>query len=230
LQLIALAIDTAGTNCAVCVISGAERTIMAEKCEAIGKGHAERLMGMVSEVLADAAVVPGNLDRIIAAIGPGSFTGIRVGVAAARGFSLGLDIPIVGVSNLEAMLANGGTDLSDQHALGAVLTAGRGSYYCLFNCDCERAKAHSPFLASGAEIAKMVQNIKTMRLCGTGAEELIGEYQIEADFIGASEQSLISTIARLGMDKNPDTSPPRPLYLREADAIRSVGFAVERVS
>jgi tRNA threonylcarbamoyladenosine biosynthesis protein TsaB len=67
--------------------------------------HAERILPLVEHVLASAGFDRTSLDRVAVGIGPGSFTGLRVGIALAEGLALGLDIPIVGVASLRAMAA-----------------------------------------------------------------------------------------------------------------------------
>ena len=66
-------------------------------------GNAERLVPLVEEVLVEAELRADEVDRIAVTLGPGTFTGVRVGVAAARGFSLGLRKPVVGITSLAAM-------------------------------------------------------------------------------------------------------------------------------
>lgn len=68
-------------------------------------GHAERIFSAITEALAAANITPADIELIACDIGPGSFTGVRVGVAAAKGLALGLGVPLVGVGGLEAMAA-----------------------------------------------------------------------------------------------------------------------------
>lgn len=97
-----LGLDTSGDQCAVALL-GPERSW--QTAEPMARGHAEALFPMIEAVLEDAGAVLGDLTRIAVCTGPGSFTGIRAGVAAARGLALGLDIPSVGVSRLAALAA-----------------------------------------------------------------------------------------------------------------------------
>ncbi|MCB8829752.1 tRNA (adenosine(37)-N6)-threonylcarbamoyltransferase complex dimerization subunit type 1 TsaB, partial [Escherichia coli] len=77
--------------------------MLAATSEDIGKGHAERLMAFIEQTLNHAAVPISAIGKIAVSIGPGSFTGVRVGVSTARGFGLALQCPVVGVSTLEAL-------------------------------------------------------------------------------------------------------------------------------
>lgn len=94
-----LALDTASAACSVALWQG---ELAARRHAVIGRGHAEALMPMVEEVLDEGGVRFDSLDAIAAAVGPGSFTGIRTGLAAARGLALALSIPGIGVSSLVA--------------------------------------------------------------------------------------------------------------------------------
>ena len=96
-----LAFDTAAAHCAAVLVRG--ECILAAAHAAMDRGQAERLLPMVEELLAEAALDWRDLDVLGVCIGPGNFTGLRVAVAAARGLALALDIPAVGVSRLEVL-------------------------------------------------------------------------------------------------------------------------------
>lgn len=99
--MIVLGIDTALETCAAAVtIDG---TVAAAKSEPLPRGHQERLAGLVGEVLDAVAIAPDRIDRIAVAAGPGSFTGVRVGLAFAKGFALALGADVVAVSTLDAL-------------------------------------------------------------------------------------------------------------------------------
>jgi tRNA threonylcarbamoyladenosine biosynthesis protein TsaB len=97
--MLTLAIETAGPACSVALIDGSD--IVAGRHELVGRGHAERLIPWI-------AALPGGgrADRIIVGCGPGSFTGVRIGIAAARGLGLGWSIPVFGVSSLALLAAD----------------------------------------------------------------------------------------------------------------------------
>ncbi|UWQ98989.1 tRNA (adenosine(37)-N6)-threonylcarbamoyltransferase complex dimerization subunit type 1 TsaB [Rhodobacteraceae bacterium S2214] len=96
-----LAFDTASAHCAACLIDGDTVVV---RVDPMAKGQAEHLMPMLEEVLSDNGLTWQDLDAIGVGTGPGNFTGIRISVSAARGLALGLGIPAVGVTHLEAQV------------------------------------------------------------------------------------------------------------------------------
>jgi len=95
-----LAFDTSAAHCAAALLSG--DTVLAERVEQMVKGQAERLFGMLDELMSGVDVVWKDLTRIGVGVGPGNFTGIRISVASARGLALSLEIPAIGVSTFAA--------------------------------------------------------------------------------------------------------------------------------
>ena len=95
-----LGFDCAGSGCAAAVLAGDR--VVARRAEKLERGQAARLMPLIAETLKEAGLVPADLDLIAVTTGPGGFTGIRIGLAAARGLALAAGIPAVGVSNFAA--------------------------------------------------------------------------------------------------------------------------------
>ena len=102
--MIVLTIDTCLGACSAGLFDG-DRPL-AVRHEAMSRGHQERLAPMVAEVLAEAGVEPDQIDRVAVTIGPGSCTGLRVGVAFAKGFASAMAIPCIGIGTLEALSAS----------------------------------------------------------------------------------------------------------------------------
>lgn len=102
--MLCLGIDTAAAECAVALWSS-ERGSLAGHHEALARGQAERLLPMILECLAAAGTALEAVDRIGVAVGPGAFTGLRVGLAAARGLALGGVKELVGITSFEATAA-----------------------------------------------------------------------------------------------------------------------------
>ncbi|MBN8633280.1 MAG: tRNA (adenosine(37)-N6)-threonylcarbamoyltransferase complex dimerization subunit type 1 TsaB, partial [Rhodobacterales bacterium] len=95
-----LAFDTSAAHCAAALLLP-DRVI--QRLEPMEKGQAERLVPLLEELLAEAGIGWADLKAIAVGTGPGNFTGVRISVAAARGLALGLGIPAVGVTRLEAL-------------------------------------------------------------------------------------------------------------------------------
>src|SRR5688500_14383459 len=100
-----LAIDTALEACAAAVLDTSAGAIVATESRLMPRGHAEALMPLIARVMDTAQLEFGQLDRIAVTVGPGSFTGLRVGIAAARGIALTAAKPAVGLSTLSAFAA-----------------------------------------------------------------------------------------------------------------------------
>ncbi|APX10470.1 tRNA (adenosine(37)-N6)-threonylcarbamoyltransferase complex dimerization subunit type 1 TsaB [Tateyamaria omphalii] len=107
-----LGFDTSAAHCAAALVRG--DTALASVGEDMARGQAERLMGLLEEVLSDNSVTWADLDALAVGTGPGNFTGIRIGVSAARGLALGLNCPAYGVTGFEAraLLAPAGTTVA----------------------------------------------------------------------------------------------------------------------
>jgi tRNA threonylcarbamoyl adenosine modification protein YeaZ len=203
-----LAIDTAADLCAACVFDtqGGER---GRAVLDIGKGHAERLMAVIDEALAKAGSTYADLDAIAVAVGPGSFTGVRVGVAAARGLALALKIPAIGVTTLEALARQAA---EPGRPVIARIEAGRGQAYV------------AAFSAAGAP------TFGPAALAAEEADALMRDMDGET-VVAAGKTADIATYARLAAEKAGGApEKPRPLYLREADAKPQGAFALPRKS
>ncbi|WP_029012518.1 tRNA (adenosine(37)-N6)-threonylcarbamoyltransferase complex dimerization subunit type 1 TsaB [Niveispirillum irakense] len=103
--MITLGLDTATSACACALWSADQGRVLAAQAEQMERGQAERLVPLVQAVLAEAGIGFGDIDRIGVTVGPGTFTGLRIGLAAARGFALAAGCPLVGVTTLEAAVA-----------------------------------------------------------------------------------------------------------------------------
>ena len=103
--MLILAIDTALDACAAGVLDTDAASVIAQESQAMKRGHAEALMPLIARVIRQAGIAFAALDRIAVTTGPGSFTGLRVGLSAARGIALAADKPVVGLSTLTAYAA-----------------------------------------------------------------------------------------------------------------------------
>src|SRR5215831_10477912 len=103
--MLILAIDTALDACAAAVLDTSAGKIIAQESQPMKRGHAEALMPLLARVMKESGVAFASLDRVAATTGPGSFTGLRVGLSAARGIALAANKPVVGVTTLAAYTA-----------------------------------------------------------------------------------------------------------------------------
>src|SRR5581483_5869032 len=99
-----LAFDCSGASCSAAVVI--DDRSAAQRFVAMERGHAETLLPMIETVLREAALTPAALDLLAVTIGPGSFTGLRNGLAAARGLALARKLPAIGVPSFDAILAD----------------------------------------------------------------------------------------------------------------------------
>lgn len=205
-----LAIDTAANLCAACVFDS-DAGELGRAVLDLGKGHAEHLIGVIDDALKAAGTTYADLDAIAVSVGPGSFTGVRVGVATARGLALALKTPAIGISTLEA-LARQAQEAEPGRPVVASIDAGRGQAYL------------AGFAANGAPTAEPAA------LPLATAEDFIREAGGDT-LLASGVTADIAIYARLAAQKlavDPVPARPKPLYLREADAKPQGAFALPR--
>lgn len=200
-----LAFDCCLGACSAALLD--ESGVRAARFEAMARGQAERLVPMVEEVRGEAGLAWREIDLICVTVGPGSFTGVRIGLAAAVGFALAADMPVLGVNTLEALAA-----AAPGRPVLAAIDARRGQLYA------------QPFDADGAPLAPpQALSPEAARalappgaaLVGTGARLLSSEAAPGAEFPDAAAFGRLA-FARAGEARR--GAPPRPLYLRPPDA------------
>ena len=126
-----LALDTATEACSAALVCGGE---IVERYEVIGRGHAERLLPMVQDVLAEAGVALAAVDAIAFGRGPGSFTGLRIGAGVTQGLAFGADLPVVPVSDLAALAARASTQRGERYVLACLDARMAQVYWAAFDC------------------------------------------------------------------------------------------------
>jgi tRNA threonylcarbamoyladenosine biosynthesis protein TsaB len=195
-----LAIDTALKACSVGFVE--DDRMLASLSEAMERGHAERLAPMAAEVMAQAGSDFSTIDRIIVTRGPGSFTGLRVGLAFARGLAVALEKPCIGVSTLEALALEAGE--AGVNA-GVVDTAG-GVFIAIYR-DGREVFTGRRLEIDGARAA--LKDYPDVLIRGPGSAPFNGEVTIAPD---------IGCLALMGVRLDPEHYRPEPLYLRAPDA------------
>lgn len=220
-----LAIDTSATLCAAALFDAVADRVLASETRDIGKGHAEVLMDVIETALARAGYSYGDLTRIVVTVGPGSFTGVRIGVSSARGFALALGIPAVGITTLEAIAADEARFHPGKPVL-ATIDAGRGEVYTgLYGASGEVLR--DPAMLTIADAAAWV--MPDMVIAGSGAALVAGAAG-RPDLTGTITRATgaIETIARVGASKDPAHAVAKPIYLRGHGAKSQAGFALAR--
>lgn len=221
LVMLILAIDTALEACSVGI--GRDGAPDVASSEIIGRGHGERLFGMVRETMDHAGISFADIDRFAVTVGPGSFTGIRVGIAAVRGFALVTRRPAAGVTTLAAH-AETGRSAGAGTAVLAVLEARAGTFYAqLF--DVAGAPLTLPQVATAEHLAAIATEAGAS-LAGSGAPAVaaIGGARV----LHARSAPDIASVLRLAQAAPSEPAPPRPLYLGAPDATPSPAAVLPR--
>ncbi len=213
-----IAIDTALEACSVAVLDASRGGIVASESLAMTRGHAEALMPLVARVMDLAEVEFAELDRIAVTTGPGSFTGLRVGIAAARGIALAAGKPAIGLSTLAGFAAPLIAEDDSTHVVAVVDARHDNVYLQIFGSGGRTLVA--PRLASLREALRAAMTGR-VRIVGTGAKLLARDWSKAAEPPLLVEQRGapdIDWIARLGAAVADGFGPPKPLYLRAPDA------------
>jgi tRNA threonylcarbamoyladenosine biosynthesis protein TsaB len=219
--VLTLAFDCSARFCSVALFSQSEDRILAAASPDIGRGHAEQLPAVLQSVLAEVGVELSEVKRIGVTVGPGSFAGIRVGVAFARGLALALDVPVVGVGSLEAIALPAA--LEHGKAVMAVLDAKRDHVWAiLVDADgtvTEPAAERSPQAAAALALETGCMII------GSGAALLAGiNPSLQSYIIDDLVAPKIADVARLAATLDSASNQAEPRYLRDADAKPQAGF------
>jgi tRNA threonylcarbamoyladenosine biosynthesis protein TsaB len=214
-----LALDTSMGACSAAVLrdAGAERSLIA-RLETMARGHAEALMPMVAEVMAEAALPFAELDLIAATTGPGSFTGVRIAIAAARGLALVTNAKLFGSDSLTVM-ARMAAEGSGGAPFAVAVDARRDMiYFALY--DGAVQKLAGPLLIAPDEAATMLPANLQMAV-GSGAALLAEAASRRGVSVAATLPELQPSAAALAgiAYLSGETTPTlRPLYLRPPDA------------
>ena len=213
--MLILALDTSMAACSACVYDTGSSSVLGAKLALMDKGQAEALAPMVQETMRDAGLAFSKLDRIAVTTGPGTFTGVRIGLAFARGLGVSLAIPVIGINSLAAIAAN---EKSGTHPIIVASDARGGDIY------------FATFDASGREltppaIGRLVDIIMPTQTClalGTGADAISKSQHLRS---GAGDLPIAANFAYLVADMRPADFPPEPLYLRPPDVKLPVTYS-----
>ncbi len=209
--MLVLGINTSGDACEAALVR--DGVVIAQLSEPMMQGHDARLAPVVEALMRDAGVAFDALDRVAVVVGPGSFTGIRVGVAFARGLALSLDLPAAGVSSLEAL-----DPPPSGRALGLLPAKRRPPERTWWAQTLDQGRGTAePVEAGVADIARLASGLDIV----TG--QLDGIPDIGLPRHDAKPRAVAAAILAGAMEG--DLPPPRPIYVREPDAtpMRPIG-------
>jgi tRNA threonylcarbamoyladenosine biosynthesis protein TsaB len=223
-----LAFDTSMAACSAAVWRDG---VVARRFQAMSRGHAEALFPMIREVMAEAGISFADLHAIAVTRGPGSFTGVRVGVAAARGLALAADKPVIAATSLEVIAHGAAERLTPQQArepFVVAMDARRGELYCQ---QFAGGRAVSDAQALSPEDCGHTMPHEACIAVGSGAPLLASAAGPERRVIALMPDALpdAADLAAICADRAPETAPLSPLYLRAPDAKPQDGFAVARL-
>jgi tRNA threonylcarbamoyladenosine biosynthesis protein TsaB len=193
-----LAFDTSSSACTAALFDGSG-TCIAQRDELIGRGHAERLVPMIAELLDGRSA-----DRIIVGVGPGSFTGIRVAIAAAHGLAIGWNAQLAGMSSLALVAAaEKGTDVA------VAIIGGHGELFVQEFDSSGQPSSELRNLAPGMAAAQT----KSELVIGSGARQLV-----DARGWGEAREAWPSAACALSLPEALRNLAAKPVYARAPDA------------
>lgn len=223
-----LAIDTALGACSACIWQAGDAEPLAAESLPMERGHAEALLPLIERVASQVEGGFERLDRVAVTVGPGSYTGLRVGISAARGIGLAAGIPVVGVATLSAFIAplmvkerrglfTAAVDAKHGHIyIQAIAPGGRTIIQpsLMSYRDAIRVLGSGPLLISGSAAVMLAAEARMQ-----GVEAHVTDMPMAPDIVW---------VARLGALADPSQALPKPLYLRDPDAKPQDGARIAR--
>jgi tRNA threonylcarbamoyladenosine biosynthesis protein TsaB len=223
-----LAIDTSGGACSVALRDTAGR-LLAHRIRALARGHAELLMPMLRDAMAEADVDFAGLALIAVTTGPGSFTGIRVGLAAARGLALASGLPILGITAFEALAQAVPPAERQGRTLLVAIDSRRGDLFIQGFAGDDTPLCAPAAVTPEALAAKVPARLL---LAGDGAARAgaalaaVGHAAMLASETGPPDAAAVASVALARWRRGETPVPPVPLYLRAPDVTLPTAQAV----
>ena len=212
-----LAIDTSLTACSAAVFDAGLGAILAIESFTLVRGHAEALMPLIARVMDQGAIDFSELDRIAVTVGPGSFTGLRVGISAARGISMAAGKTVVGVSTLAAYAAPYIAEVRADAVITAIDARNGNVYFQVFG-----SNGRPLVSARHGTIADAVSAVDVPAYLTGSAARLLADHwpgdRPEPLDVDAKDAPDIEWVAQLGAAADPQLAPAKPVYLRAPDA------------
>ncbi len=215
--MIVLAIDTCEGFCSAAVVKG--RDMLACKSEELNRGHAERLLPMLDELLMEAGFDYASIDRLAVTTGPGTFTGLRVGLSVARGLALTRNIPCLGFSSLEVIASQGMGQAGDSQPVHSLIMGrgGQAFHQCFQRTDLSGLPVAISEPA-GMDKADILTHIHETGGLLAGSGQPLFEADLDAAVFTSIKTIDPVSLAILAQSANPEDHSPDPAYLRAADA------------
>ena len=208
--MLVLALDTSMAACSVCVYDAGSGRVLGARHEFMDRGQAEALAPMVQEAMALAGVAFKDLARIAVTTGPGTFTGVRIGLAMARGLGVALSIPVTGINSLAAIACNetaGGLPI-------VVAVDARANEIYFASYDALGNELTAPVVVALTEAHKLMPT-RPVQMLGTAVDLLLDKKHVRSD---AGDLPIAANFAKRAASVPSSAAPPEPLYLRPPDA------------
>ncbi len=222
-----LAIDTSGASASAAIADGAD--LVCEYTLKHGITHSRTLMPMVDKVLADAELDIADIDLFAVSAGPGSFTGIRIGVAAAKGFAYALKKPLIGINTLEAIAA--GLYTPDCIVVPIIDARNENVYAAAYSYTDTMNAVFEPCAVTIGEIAEQCGAFERVIFVGDGAHKYrdilsakLGEVHIAPEYMSVPSAAAIAARAYAVYDETQEypTAAVKPIYLKKSQAEREL--------
>ncbi len=209
--MLILAFDTTVAACSVAICN--EDRALAHRQEVMSQGQAEALMPMIQDCLKQVGTDYAEIDRIAVTTGPGSFTGVRVGIAAARGIALAAAKPVIGVPTTEVLAL--GVPESDTRILSVIDTKRGDLYAQMFNLE---RQAEGPPQVIGIDNLFAWVGDNAVCVVGDGAEAAVESLGSAAMRSAAGPFADTRVLARIAASRAPSSESATPIYARAPEA------------
>jgi tRNA threonylcarbamoyladenosine biosynthesis protein TsaB len=207
-----LALDTAVAACSAAVWDDGQ--VRAEEQQDLAYGHAEILVPMLARVLARAGVSVGDMDRLACTIGPGHFTGLRAGLAAARGLALAAAKPLIGITTLDAVAAGvTEAELAGRDLIVALDSKRAEAYVQRFDA-AKRARGAAAALTPAALAGELgAGNVLVAGDAAAAVAQALNDAGGAAEISSAPRLPQARLVAELAATRAIPSAPPAPFYL-----------------
>ena len=222
-----LAIDTSGEDCGILILNESFKKPFVLVKEKINRGYSECLPSLLETVLANSELTISAIDRFGVCIGPGSFTGIRIGISFAKGLSLVHKIPIVGLSTLEIFAKSINKDFEERPIL-AVVDSKKDEYFIQIYSE-DNKITNEPYVATTKQIIDL--NLENFTIVCSENSNLLSLTEINQlkNINKVNTEQKLKVIAQQSTIATEPFNNLTPIYLRAPDAKPQTKFTVERI-